>query len=278
MLKVRWTRSTVSAGPYNGHVRTDGVGLTSINSSTPSIIWVSDDGVVWLKQALPDGFEAADASRSHDLIATIGTMPSGGVRVPALAVSRTGGTWVVTVLDVGGRGAARNPVPAHVAVSGSRIIASVSVGPESGSTTDTPLVFIGDNGPPFSAQVNIRFKGAKLSVGSQYIWWTSTEYAGTRPVSTIFGPADPIGNIDYTSLDAGWQPLAHLAGNVTHIGGRLSGDEYFAISDGSSPGNAQATALADRISSHALHSRGKGDPNPLVPPCAAQTSVPAKTS
>lgn len=41
--------------------------------------------------------------------------------------------------------------------------------------------------------------------------------------------------------------------------------------------DAQATALADRISSLGLHSRGKDDPNPLVPPCAAQTSVPAKT-
>jgi hypothetical protein len=42
--------------------------------------------------------------------------------------------------------------------------------------------------------------------------------------------------------------------------------------------DAQAAALADRISSRGLHSRGKDDPNPLVPPCAAQTSVPAKSS
>lgn len=239
-LKVTWTRSTVPAGPYNGRVRTDGFGLTSINSSTPSVIWVSDDGIEWRKQTLPDGFEAADASRSRDFIAAIGRTIRAGIRVPALAIFHTDGTSVLTVLDTGGRGPAQKPVRAQVAVSGTRIIAVVNAGPETGGDTDVSLVFIGESGPPFSRQVNTRFKDAKLSSGSQYFWWISTEDAGTGPVSTIFAPADPIGNIDYTSLDAGWQPRAHLAGNVTHIGGRDAGEEYFAIDDGASPGSVRS--------------------------------------
>lgn len=39
--------------------------------------------------------------------------------------------------------------------------------------------------------------------------------------------------------------------------------------------DAHAAALANRISSRGLHSRGKDDPSPLVPPCTAQTSAPS---
>jgi hypothetical protein len=234
-LNVVWSRSTVPAGPYNGHVRSDGTGLTSINSSTPTRVWVSDDGVTWRNQSLPAGFEATDASRSHDLLAVIGTTTSGSLRVPALAISLNSETWVVTVLDLGELGPAHDPLSSHVAVSGNRIIAAVGAGPEPGSDADTQLVFVGDSGAPFSRQVNRRFKGAIPSVGSQYIWWSLHESGPLGPVTTIFGPAAPIGNTDYTSLEAGWETFARLAGDVTHIGGRGAGDEYFAIDEGASP-------------------------------------------
>jgi hypothetical protein len=234
-LNVVWSRSTVPAGPYNGHVRSDGTGLTSINSSTPTVVWVSDDGIAWHKQALPDGFEATDASRSHDLLAVVGTVKRDNLRLPAVAVSPNSDTWVLTVLDLGGLGPAHNPTPSHLAVSGNRIIAAISAGPEPGSDADTQLVFIGDGGAPFSRQVNSRFKGAIPSVGSQFIWWSLHESGKLGPGTTIFGPAAPIGNIDYTSLDVGWEPFARLAGDVTHLGGRGAGDEYFAIDDRASP-------------------------------------------
>jgi hypothetical protein len=240
-LKISWSRSTVPAGPYNGRVRSDGSGLTSIKRSTPNVVWVSDDGTAWHKQLMPAGFEATDASRSSDLIAAVGTVTRDGVPVPAIAVSHNDDAWVLTVLDLDGRGTANNPTPAQVAVSGNRIVAAVTVGPEPGGVADTPLVFIGDSGPPFSRQVNTRFKNGKPSVGSQYIWWTSGELAdGVAPVSTIFGPADPTGIVDFTSLEAGWQLRAHLAGVVTHIGGRDAGQEYFAIDQGGSPGSVSA--------------------------------------
>lgn len=234
-LSVVWSRSTVLAGPYNGHVRSDGLGLTSINSSTPTVVWVSDDGVTWRNQPLPAGFEATDASRSHDLLAVIGTTTSGNLRVPALAISLNSDAWVVTVLDLGELGLAHDPLSSHVAVAGNRIIAAVGAGPEPGSDADTQLVFVGDGGAPFSRQVNRRFKGAIPSVGWQYIWWTLHESGTLGPITTIFGPSAPIGNIDYSSLDAGWETFARLAGDVTHIGGRGAGDEYFAIDDGASP-------------------------------------------
>ena len=205
------------------------------------MVWVSDDGIAWRKQMLSAGFEATDASRSSDFIAAVGIVTRDGLPVPVIAVSHNDDAWVLTVLDLGGRGTAHNPTPAQVAVSGNRIVAAVTVGPEPGGVVDTPLVFIGDSGPPFSRQVNTRFKNGKPSVGSQYIWWTSGELAdGVAPVSTIFGPADPIGNVDFTSLDAGWQLRAHLAGVVTHIGGRDAGEEYFAIDQGGSPGSVSA--------------------------------------
>jgi hypothetical protein len=208
---------------------------------------------------MPTGFEVTDASRSHDLIAAIGTITDGGARVPALAFSGTGGTWTVTVLDLGGRGPASNPTPAQIATSGQRIIAAVSAGPEPGGSTDTSLVFIGDNGPPFRRQVNNRFKDAKVTDGSQYFWWTAGTTVNGLPESTIYGPAAPLGNVDYTSLDAGWQQVAHLAGDVTHIGGRLAGEEYFAINDGSSPGSVRAViagtflVLDDAIAARAFN-------------------------
>jgi hypothetical protein len=220
---------------------------------------VSDDGTTWSQQTMPTGFEVTDASRSRDLIAAIGTTSDGGVRVPALAVSRTDGTWVVTVLDLGGRGPASNPTQAQIAVSGGRILATVDAGPEPGGSTNTPLVFIGDYGPPFSRQVNTRFKDARLSNGSQYFWWTSGTTVNGLPETTIYGPAAPLGIVDYTSLDAGWQPGAHLAGDVTHIGGRDAGDEYFAINDGSSPGSVRAViagtflVLDDEIAARAFN-------------------------
>ena len=183
-LSVVWSRSTVPAGPYNGHVRTDGLGLTSINSSTPTVAWVSDDGSVWRNQALPAGFEATDASRSHDLLAVIGTTTSSSLRVPALAISLNSETWALTVLDLGGLGSAHDPLSSHVAVSGNRIIAAVGAGPEPGSDADSQLVFVGDGEAPFSRQVNRRFKGAIPSVGSQYVWWSLHESGKLGPVTT----------------------------------------------------------------------------------------------
>jgi hypothetical protein len=204
------------------------------------VVWVSDDGIAWRKQMLPSGFEATDVSRSSDLIAAVGTVTREGVAVPAIAVSHNDDAWVLTVLDLDGRGTAHNPTPAQVAVSGTRIVAAVTGGPEPGGVADTQLVFIGDSGPPFSRQVNTRFKNGKPSVGSQYVWWTSGESVNGLPVSTIFGPADPIGIVDFASLEAGWQLRAHLAGVVTHIGGRDAGEEYFAIDQGGSPGSVSA--------------------------------------
>lgn len=133
------------------------------------------------------------------------------------------------------------PYNGHVRTDGYGLVAAVSAGPEPGGDADTPLVFIGDDGPSFSRQVNERFKDAKATVGSQYIWWTSHELKdGSRLVTTIFGPADTLGNVDYTSLDAGWQSRAHLEGDVTHIGGRGAGEEYFAIDAGGVPRSVRA--------------------------------------
>ena len=112
-------------------------------------------------------------------------------------------------------------------MSGRRVIATVVAGPSPGQDTDTPLVFVGDGGPPFRRRVNARFAEARLSVGSQYLWWVGTDWAGgPEPVATIYGPADPIGTIDDTSVDDGWQPVARVAGEVRHIGGRDAGHDH----------------------------------------------------
>lgn len=126
-------------------------------------------------------------------------------------------------------------------MSGRRVIATVVAGPSPGQDTDTPLVFVGDGGPPFRRRVNARFAEARLSVGSQYLWWVGTDWAGgPEPVATIYGPADPIGTIDDTSVDDGWQPVARVAGEVRHIGGRDAGHEYFAVSDSASPSSVRS--------------------------------------
>ena len=135
-LNIAWSRTTVAAGPYNGLVRSDGFGLTSVNSSTPGVVWISDDGVAWTARELPDGFAAIDSSRSRDLVALIGTRSSSTGKVPALAHSVDGSEWTVDVLDVGDLGPATRPDSrSQIAVSGQRIVAAVDAGPPAGSST-----------------------------------------------------------------------------------------------------------------------------------------------
>lgn len=248
-LNVAWSRTTVAAGPYNGLVRSDGFGLTSVNSSTPGVVWISDDGVAWTARELPDGFAAIDSSRSRDLVALIGTRSSSTGKVPALAHSVDGSEWTVDVLDVGDLGPATRPDSrSQIAVSGQRIVAAVDAGPPAGSQEDTNLVFVGDGGPPFRRQTNTRFVEAQLSVGSQYIWWVSNELsAAQEPIATVFGPSEPIGTVDYASIDAGWQPVARVAGQVSHVGGRDAGEEYFAVSGVGSPSSVRAVFWSNMI-------------------------------
>jgi hypothetical protein len=262
--RIVWSRTTVPPGPYNGTVRSDGYGLTSLNPTTPRIVWLSTDGTTWEQRDLPSGFNALNISRSRDLIAVAGTVTSATGRVPAVAVSTHQAAWQVSTLDLGGRAPSQQAAAMQIGVSGTRIAVTAVAGPSPGSSSDTPLLFFGEGGAPFKSQIDNRFsgKGARLTVGSQYLWWVISAL-GTDglPESTIFGPADPIGVVDYTDVNAGWQPLPRVAGEAEHIGGRDAGEEYFAISDRSAPSSVRSvirgttTILDDTIAGDAFGGR-----------------------
>lgn len=63
----------------------------------------------------------------------------------------------------------------------------------------------------------------------------------------MFGPSEPIGTVDYASIDAGWQPVARVAGQVSHVGGRDAGEEYFAVSGVGSPSSVRAVFWSNMI-------------------------------
>jgi hypothetical protein len=261
---VVWSRATVRPGPYNGTVRSDGYGLTSLNPTTPGIVWISNDGTTWEQQDLPTGFDALNVSRSIELIAVAGTVRSAAGPVPAVAISTRGAAWQVSTLDLGGRAPSQRPTEMQIGVSGARIAVTATAGPSPGGSNDTPLLFTGDGGAPFKSQIDDRFsgRGARLTVGSQYLWWVvSTLRADGQLESTTFGPADPTGVVDYTDVNAGWQPGATVVGEAEHIGGRDAGEEYFAIRSGGAPDGVRSilqgatTILDDTIAARAFGGR-----------------------
>ncbi len=180
--KVVWTRTTVAPGPYNGFLRSDGYGLTSLNPTTPHVVWLSNDGTTWQQRDLPAGFEALDVSRSSDLIAVAGTVTSASGNVLAVAVSTQGAAWRVFNLDLGGRGPSLGEPVTAIRVSGTRITVVRRVGLSADS--DTFLHFTGDGGAPFTSKVD---PGASVlpdgmvvpSVGT----YESVEYLGRRDAS-----------------------------------------------------------------------------------------------
>lgn len=234
-------------------VRTDGFGITSVNTATPDRLWVSDDGVAWSPWMLPAGFVPADASRSRELVAVAGTVERDGRPALALATARDPSQWTVTALDVDGFERATNEGPAvQVAVSGSRVVAAVR-GRSDGPAPGGSLVFTGDGGPPYRRYVDSRFSNAQLSVGAQYVWWVAQGWtSGEEPISTIYGPAPPpTGSSDSSSTEPGWETFGRISGDVRHLGGRDAGEEYFEVNSTASPGSVRSvlrltdTALDD---------------------------------
>jgi hypothetical protein len=180
--KIVWERTTVGPGPYNGFLRSDGYGLTSLNPTTPRVVWLSTDGTTWEQRDLPAGFEALDSSRSSKLIAIAGTVMSAGGSVPAVAVSTQGGAWQVSKLDLGGRGPSSGEPTTRIGVDGTRITIALKVGLS--ADTDTFLRFTGDGGAPFRSKLDpnasVLTDGLVVPPLGQY---ESLEYLGRRDAS-----------------------------------------------------------------------------------------------
>lgn len=212
----------VGPGPYDGFLRSDGYGLTSLNPTTPRVVWMSNDGTTWEQRDLPAGFEAFDVSRSRDLIAVAGTVTSASGSVPAVAVSTQGAAWQVSKLDLGGRGPSLGEPVTRIGVSGTRITVVRKVGLSAGSDTDTFLRFTSDGGAPFTSEVD--------------------------PLASVL----PDGMVV--------PPLAQYE-SVEYLGRRDAGDGYFAINDRAAPGRVRAvtrgttTILDDTIAARAFGGR-----------------------
>jgi hypothetical protein len=177
--QIVWTPTTVGPGPYNGFLRSDGYGLTSLNPTTPRIVWMSDDGTTWEQRDLPAGFEALDVSGSRDLLAVVGNVTSASGSAPAVAVSTQGAAWQVSKLDLGGRGDSLGEPVTRIGVSGTRITVVRRVALSADS--DTFLRFTGDGGAPFTSQVDPKASALPEGIVVPPIGaYESVEYLGRR--------------------------------------------------------------------------------------------------